>query len=96
MRRYQVDSTRFQPVVEPALAAPKFLSERAREQPKAKSDSGVSEAAEALTGATINGEAEEDPLLKYSNVEIKYSKFGVDDFDFRCVYVQFPLCIFSL
>lgn len=97
-RRYQVDNTRFQPVAEPALAAPKFLSERAREQPKAKSDSGVSEAAEALIGVTITGEPEEDPLLKYSNVEIKYSKFGVDDFDFRCVfiYTQHPLILFSL
>ncbi|PGH11073.1 PAB-dependent poly(A)-specific ribonuclease subunit PAN2 [Helicocarpus griseus UAMH5409] len=82
-RRYQVENTRAQPAAEPALAAPKFLSERARAQAKAKFDSSLDEAADTLAGATIDKEAEEDPLLKYSNVEIKYSKFGVDDFDFR-------------
>ncbi|KAK2744060.1 poly(A)-specific ribonuclease [Onygenales sp. PD_40] len=82
-RRYQVENTRIQPSPEPALAAPKFLSERARAQAKSRFDTSVNEAAETLAGATITSEAEEDPLLKYSNVEIKYSKFGVDDFDFR-------------
>ncbi|KAL5366213.1 PAB-dependent poly(A)-specific ribonuclease subunit pan2 [Aspergillus floccosus] len=81
-RRYQVENTRAVATAEPALIAPKFLSEKAREQSK-KSDSSVAEAAGALAGAKLNGEAEDDPLLKYSNVEIKYSRFGVDDFDFR-------------
>ena len=83
-RRYQVENTRALSSAEPALIAPKFLSEKAREQNKAKSE-GVSDAAEALANAKIKGENEEDPLLKYSNVEIKYSRFGVDDFDFRYV-----------
>ncbi|OAX78268.1 PAB-dependent poly(A)-specific ribonuclease subunit PAN2 [Emergomyces africanus] len=82
-RRYQVENARAQPAAEPALAAPKFLSERARVQAKAKFDSNISEAADTLENTTINTEAEDDQLLKYSNVEIKYSKFGVDDFDFR-------------
>ncbi|PGH31538.1 PAB-dependent poly(A)-specific ribonuclease subunit PAN2 [[Emmonsia] crescens] len=82
-RRYQVENTRAQPTAEPALAAPKFLSERARAQVKAKFDSNISETAETLASTAINKEPEEDPLLKYGNVEIKYSKFGVDDFDFR-------------
>ncbi|EEH45016.1 PAB-dependent poly(A)-specific ribonuclease subunit PAN2 [Paracoccidioides brasiliensis Pb18] len=82
-RRYQVENTRAQPIPEPALAAPKFLSERARAQAKAKFNSNLDEAAKNLAEATITQGAEEDPLLKYSNVEIKYSKFGVDDFDFR-------------
>ncbi|EQL29647.1 poly(A)-specific ribonuclease [Blastomyces gilchristii] len=82
-RRYQVESTRAQPAAEPALAAPKFLSERARAQAKAKFDNNMSETADTLESIAINKEAEEDPLLKYGNVEIKYSKFGVDDFDFR-------------
>ncbi|GAB1215349.1 poly(A)-specific ribonuclease [Aspergillus terreus] len=81
-RRYQVENTRAVATTEPALIAPKFLSEKAREQSK-KSDGSVAEAAGALAGAKLNGEAEDDPLLKYSNVEIKYSRFGVDDFDFR-------------
>ncbi|KAH8427624.1 poly(A)-specific ribonuclease [Aspergillus melleus] len=82
-RRNQVENTRALATTEPALIAPKFLSEKAREQSRAKSEGSISDTAEALAGAKLNGEAEDDPLLKYSNVEIKYSRFGVDDFDFR-------------
>lgn len=82
-RRYQVENTRALATAEPALIAPKFLSEKAREQSKTKSEGSVGEAVDAMAGAKINGEGEDDPLLKYSNVEIKYSRFGVDDFDFR-------------
>ncbi|KAJ5105410.1 hypothetical protein NUU61_002757 [Penicillium alfredii] len=82
-RRYQIENTRALATAEPALIAPKFLSEKAREQSKAKSEGSVGDTAEALAGAKINGESDDDPLLKYSNVEIKYSRFGVDDFDFR-------------
>ncbi|KAJ5399712.1 hypothetical protein N7465_010201 [Penicillium sp. CMV-2018d] len=80
-RRYQIENTRALTTAEPALIAPKFLSEKARDY--SKSDGLVGDAAEALAGAKINGESDDDPLLKYSNVEIKYSRFGVDDFDFR-------------
>ncbi|PYH85008.1 putative PAB-dependent poly(A)-specific ribonuclease subunit [Aspergillus uvarum CBS 121591] len=82
-RRYQVENTRALSTADTALIAPKFLSEKAREQSKVKSDGSLSDTTEALAGAKLNGEAEDDPLLKYSNVEIKYSRFGVDDFDFR-------------
>lgn len=82
-RRYQVENTRQLISSEPALAAPKFLSEKAREQPRNKSDGSVADVSDALAGAKLGVDVEEDPLLKYSNVEIKYSKFGVDDFDFR-------------
>ncbi|OQE26612.1 hypothetical protein PENSTE_c005G06954 [Penicillium steckii] len=82
-RRNQVENTRALANAEPALIAPKFLSEKARDQSKSKLESSVIDAAEALAGAKINGESDDDPLLKYSNVEIKYSRFGVDDFDFR-------------
>ncbi|KAL4817259.1 PAB-dependent poly(A)-specific ribonuclease subunit pan2 [Aspergillus spinulosporus] len=81
-RRYQVENTRALVSTEPTLIAPKFLSEKAREQSK-KADDPVSDTATSLAGARISGESEDDPLLKYSNVEIKYSRFGVDDFDFR-------------
>ncbi|BDD62899.1 poly(A)-specific ribonuclease [Monascus purpureus] len=81
--RYQVENTRALTSTEPALIAPKFLSEKAREQSKAKLDGAISDTTNALAGAKINGQREDDPLLKYSNVEIKYSRFGVDDFDFR-------------
>lgn len=82
-RRNQVENTRALANTEPALIAPKFLSEKARDQGKSKSEGSIADAAEALAGAKINGESDDDPLLKYSNVEIKYSRFGVDDFDFR-------------
>lgn len=84
-RRNQVENTRALASTEPALIAPKFLSEKAREQSRAKSEGSISDTADALAGAKLNGETEDDPLLKYSNVEIKYSRFGVDDFDFRSV-----------
>ncbi|KAI9926776.1 hypothetical protein ASPWEDRAFT_164839 [Aspergillus wentii DTO 134E9] len=82
-KRYQIENTRALSTAEPALIAPKFLSEKARDQSKAISDGSVGDTADALAGTKLNGEAEDDPLLKYSNVEIKYSRFGVDDFDFR-------------
>lgn len=84
-RRYQVEANRLPQPIESALAAPKFLSEKARERPKSSSGRRMSDAAEALAGASLEEEKDEDPLIKYSNVEIKYSKFGVDDFDFRFV-----------
>jgi PAB-dependent poly(A)-specific ribonuclease subunit 2 len=93
--RYQVENTRILASTEPVLVAPKFLSERAREQPRNKSDGSATEVSEALANTKLNVEVEEDPLLKYSNVEIKYSKFGVDDFDFRYVFMS-TLMPFSL
>ncbi|KAL9110440.1 MAG: hypothetical protein Q9227_004984 [Pyrenula ochraceoflavens] len=82
--RYQVENTRHM-LLESSLAAPKFLSEKAKETPRSRSKTGsrISEATEALADAALNEKGEEDPVLKYGNVEIKYSKFGVDDFDFR-------------
>jgi PAB-dependent poly(A)-specific ribonuclease subunit 2 len=81
-RRYQVEKTRVAPPSESALAAPKFLSEKARE-PMVQVGRRASDAAEALAGTSLDAKNEEDLLLKYSNVEIKYSKFGVEDFDFK-------------
>lgn len=81
--RYQVENTRQLAAAEPAFAPPKFLSEKAREQPKTVKDGAMTEVSDALADAKLSVESEEDPSLKYSNVEIKYSKFGVDDFDFR-------------
>ncbi|KAF7719834.1 PAN2-PAN3 deadenylation complex catalytic subunit PAN2 [Penicillium ucsense] len=82
-RRYQADSTRSLVAAESALIAPRFLSEKARDQSKSDVKGSMSEATKALAAARMNGEGDDDPLLKYSNVEIKYSRFGVDDFDFR-------------
>ncbi|GJN82195.1 PAB-dependent poly(A)-specific ribonuclease subunit PAN2 [Purpureocillium lilacinum] len=84
-RRNQAEDTRnANQSANSGLKAPKFLSEKARES--AKSDTKASEEkAEDLTGplggSEIESKRSEVPMM-YRNVEIKYSKFGVDDFDF--------------
>lgn len=83
-RRYQVKTHRAQVGSESSLIAPQFLSEKAKIKSQATSpDKAVAVATEAMDDMDLGLNTEEDPLLKYSNVEIKYSKFGVDDFDFR-------------
>lgn len=83
--RYQVEDTRAGHAAA-SIATPKFLSEKAKEA-TANGTGGrkLSDAAESLASLALNGRAQtdEERMLKYSNVEIKYSRFGVDDFDFR-------------
>ncbi len=71
--------------------APKFLSEKARES-QGSSGGGmerrISDVADALGAAEISSLKAEVPFM-YRNVEIKYSKFGVDDFDFGYVHFHF-------
>lgn len=80
--RHQVENTRTANTA-PAIVAPKFLSEKAKETSNAALRRRVSDAAEALAGTSLDDASKEDVVLKYRNVAIKYSKFGVDDFDFR-------------
>lgn len=80
--RYQVEDTRASQLGS-SMAAPKFLSEKAKAISTTNAARRMSDAAEALAGATLTSPTDEDPIIKYSNVEIKYSRFGVDDFDFR-------------
>ncbi|KAL2069699.1 hypothetical protein VTL71DRAFT_14378 [Oculimacula yallundae] len=82
-KRNQVENTRTFEKTPASLQAPKFLSEKAREA----SHDGTEE--RRLSSADDIGVGEDSSLaLKadvpvwYENVEIKYSKFGVDDFDF--------------
>ncbi len=87
LRRNQVEDTRnLTKTVNAALKAPKFLSEKAREL--AKSDGTGDERADELNNPLaetgIESKKSEVPAM-YGNVEIKYSKFGVDDFDFGYV-----------
>lgn len=71
------------------LKAPKFLSEKARESAKSISvDDKVDELVSPITELEIESKKSEVPVM-YRNVEIKYSKFGVDDFDFG--YVKYSL-----
>ena len=81
--RYQVENTRIG-VGASSIAAPKFLSEKAKDLVATDEIEQMSSTAEALVGINLNGKAqtEDETMLKYNKVEIKYSRFGVDDFDF--------------
>lgn len=88
VRRNQVEKTRAVETNGTALTAPKFLSEKARE-PDHNHSSGrrISDAVvEALANTSLKGVTKAEVPLMYRNVEIKYSKFGVDDFDFEWVF----------
>ena len=61
-----------------AIQAPKFLSEKARE---AGSNTPDPSARAAAAGGLAEGSGSGVPN-KYHQHEIKYSKFGIDDFDF--------------
>ncbi|RBR26581.1 uncharacterized protein FIESC28_00578 [Fusarium coffeatum] len=85
LRRNQAENTRnVHKSGGSGLKAPKFLSEKARElatSNAADSDDKVDELLGTLTDMGIESKKSEVPVM-YRNVEIKYSKFGVDDFDF--------------
>jgi PAB-dependent poly(A)-specific ribonuclease subunit 2 len=87
LRRNQWENTRIQEKdATSGIQAPKFLSERARES--ANATPGISEPTESADDISktmgkmkIDGSKADVPAM-YRAVEIKYSKFGVDDFDF--------------
>ncbi|RGP80901.1 pab-dependent poly a-specific ribonuclease subunit pan2 [Fusarium longipes] len=85
LRRNQAENTRnVHKSGSSGLKAPKFLSEKARELVNTNSadyDDKVDELLGPLTDMGIESKKSEVPVM-YRNVEIKYSKFGVDDFDF--------------
>ncbi len=81
-RRNQVENTRTPEKAPVTLQAPKFLSEKAREAVnEASSERRISDVADAIGITELSSLKAEVPVM-YRNVEIKYSKFGVDDFDF--------------
>lgn len=88
-RRNQVENTRNVEKSSASLQAPKFLSEKARESANtANLERRISDVADALGAAELSSLKAEVPVM-YRNVEIKYSKFGVDDFDFGYATLHF-------
>ncbi|ROT42505.1 exonuclease [Sodiomyces alkalinus F11] len=87
LRRNQVEDTRkADKATVVGIQAPKFLSEKARESAKAAGnttgfDDGVDDVADTLAKLAEADRKSDCPPM-YRNVEIRYSKFGVDDFDF--------------
>lgn len=82
VRRNQVENTRATEKASTSFQAPKFLSERARESANENTaERRISDAADAIGATELSSLKAEVPVM-YRNVEIKYSKFGVDDFDF--------------
>lgn len=81
--RNQVQEVRTTDSGELSIAAPKFLSEKTKEpETPTTSERRISDA-EALINAALAGSTKAEVPVMYRNVEIKYSKFGVDDFDFK-------------
>lgn len=85
--RNQAEDTRSADKHNLAIRAPKFLSEKARDSAKSSIAEAVIEAqvdqvAHALGTAELESLKTDVPAL-YQNVEIQFSKYGVDDFDFE-------------
>ncbi|KAL8736688.1 MAG: hypothetical protein Q9166_000054 [cf. Caloplaca sp. 2 TL-2023] len=65
-----------------ALTAPRFLSEKSREaNGEPEKERRISDA-EAFTNPELAGSTKADVPVMYRLMEIKYSRYGVDDFDF--------------
>lgn len=82
--RNQVERTRFAHPNGTALAAPRFLSQKARDAQHVRNEhQRMSDAAEAFSNLSLVGSTKAEVPVIYRNVEIKYSRFGVNDFDFQ-------------
>jgi PAB-dependent poly(A)-specific ribonuclease subunit 2 len=86
LKRNQIENTRTAEKASTSIQAPKFLSEKAREAAiDASAQKRISDVVDAIGDSEVFSLKADVPVM-YRNVEIKYSKFGVDDFDFGSVY----------
>lgn len=79
--RNQVQNTRISEKGSGSLQPPKFLSEKARDSAQQSLDDRRISDADILGSAGLLSRQAEVPAI-YQRVDIKYSKFGVEDFDF--------------
>ena len=81
-RRNQAVNTRLSE--KNAFKGPRFLSEQAKEgETNSMKSRRMSEVLDSLSAVTVDGAQQADVPLIYRSLEIKYSKFGVEDFDFE-------------
>lgn len=85
LARNQSEDTRSTDKQNLAIRAPKFLSEKARDSAKSAEaviEAQVDKVAHALGTTELESLKPDVPAL-YQNVDIHFSKYGVDDFDFE-------------
>lgn len=81
--RNEAEVTRLLPSNEITMVPPKFLSQKALSPEKDGEERKPSDTVEAFVNVALASSTKAEVPVMYRNVEIKYSKFGVDDFDFQ-------------